>query len=229
VSFNSVAKATVVDTFKTKNGADVKITFIKHSSLMIDYGGKIVQIDPVSDYADYKRFPKADFVFITHEHSDHFDRKAVEDSQKDATQIILNPATRDILGSGLAMKNGDKKDFSKDFGVEAAPAYNITVGREKFHPKGRDNGYVFDFDGLIIYVAGDTENIPEMRNIRNVDVAFLPVNQPYTMTVAQAVDAALMLRAPVLYPYHYGATDVKKVMELLKNERGIEVRIREMQ
>ncbi|MDR0571801.1 MAG: MBL fold metallo-hydrolase [Rickettsiales bacterium] len=230
--FNTKSEAFKADVFKTKSGKDIKITFIKHGSLMIDYDGKIIQIDPVSDYADYKKFSKfskADFIFITHEHSDHFDKKAIKDCRKDNTQIILNPSAKNMLDEGKEIKNGDKIVLYNGFEVEAVPAYNTTTGRTKFHPKGRDNGYIFTFDGFRIYVAGDTENIPEMKNFTNIDVAFLPVNQPYTMTVEQAVDAILMLRSPIFYPYHYSSTNVDKIVELLKNEKSIDVRIRSMQ
>jgi L-ascorbate metabolism protein UlaG (beta-lactamase superfamily) len=221
-------EALEMDTFKTKSGKEIKITFIKHGSLMIEYDKKIIQLDPVSDYADYKKFQKADFVFITHEHGDHFDKKALKDSQKNTTKTILNQSTRDLLGNGEVMKNWDKITFSDDFTVEAVPAYNTSEGRTKYHPKGRDNGYIFDFDGFKIYVAGDTENIPEMSGFNNIDVAFLPVNQPYTMTIEQAVEAAKTLKTHILYPYHYGSTKVQKIVELLKDS-NIDVRIREMQ
>jgi L-ascorbate metabolism protein UlaG (beta-lactamase superfamily) len=219
-----------IDVFKTKNGKNIEITFIKHGSLMINYDGKIIQIDPVSDYADYdKHFPKADFIFITHEHSDHYDKTAIKACRKDTAQIVLNQAVRDMFGEGTVMNNGEKMEFYGDFRVEAVPAYNTTTGRTKFHPKGRDNGYIFTFDGFRIYVAGDTENIPEMKDFKNIDVAFLPVNQPYTMTIEQAVDSVLVLRASVVYPYHYSSTKVEKISELLKDEKDIEVRIRDMQ
>jgi L-ascorbate metabolism protein UlaG (beta-lactamase superfamily) len=227
--FSTKAKAFEVDTFKTQNGKIVEITFIKHGSLMIDYEGKIIQVDPVLDYADYKKFSKADFIFVTHEHGDHLDKSAIRDCRKGTTRIVLNPAAKNLLGEGMDMKNGDKIRLYEDFEVEAVPAYNITAGRTKYHPKGRDNGYIFTFDDFRIYVAGDTENIPEMENFGNIDVAFLPVNQPYTMTVEQAVDAILMLKAPVFYPYHFGSTNVGRITELLRGNGNIEVRIREMQ
>jgi L-ascorbate metabolism protein UlaG (beta-lactamase superfamily) len=195
---------------------------------MINYEGKIVQIDPVSNYADYKKFPKADFIFVTHEHSDHFDKRAIKDCWKDITQIVLNPATKNLLGEGKDMKNGDRIRLHDDFEVEVVPAYNTTTSRTKYHPKGRDNGYIFTFDNFRIYVAGDTENIPEMKDFRAIDVAFLPVNQPYTMTIEQAVDAALTLKSPVIYPYHFGSTNVGRIAELMKGNENTKVRIREM-
>ena len=123
------------------------------------------------------------------------------------------------------MTNGDKAEIAEGFTVEAVPAYNTTEGHLQFHPKGRDNGYVLTIDGLRIYIAGDTEDIPEMETIQNIDIAFLPCNQPYTMTTDQLVKAAKVVKPKVMFPYHYGQTDVSSVPSQLKNE-GIDVRIR---
>ena len=123
------------------------------------------------------------------------------------------------------MVNGDIKQMGADFTIEATPAYNTSEGRQQFHPRGRDNGYVLTIDGLRIYVAGDTEDIPEMEAIKDIDIAFLPCNQPYTMTTDQLVKAARTIKPKVLFPYHYGQTDVSHIAEQLK-EDGIDVRIR---
>ena len=123
------------------------------------------------------------------------------------------------------MANGDKMKIADDFIVEAVPAYNITPGHLQFHPKGRDNGFILTIDGLRIYIAGDTEDIPEMKDIKNIDIAFLPCNQPYTMTPQQLVNAAKIVKPKVLFPYHYGQTNVKGIPTQLQNE-GIDVRIR---
>ena len=126
------------------------------------------------------------------------------------------------------MRNGDKVQFSKDISIEAVPAYNTTPGREQFHPKGRDNGYILTLDGLRIYIAGDTEDIPEMEDIKDIDIAFLPCNQPYTMTTDQVVKAAKIIKPKVLYPYHYNDTPVHKIsMQLVGS--GIKVLIRDYQ
>lgn len=127
------------------------------------------------------------------------------------------------------MKNGDKRQLTPYLFIEAVPAYNTTPGRDKFHPKGRDNGYVLTLGGTRIYIAGDTEDIPEMKNLEAIDIAFLPVNQPYTMTVSQAVKAAERINPKILYPYHYGETPVRELQDQLKNQSSIEVRIRQMQ
>ena len=127
------------------------------------------------------------------------------------------------------MKNGDVLQLAKDIKLEAVPAYNTTPGRDKFHPKGRDNGYILTLGGTRIYIAGDTEDITELNQVKDIDIAFLPVNQPYTMTPEQAIRAAKIIKPRVLYPYHYGETDIYKVKDGLKNETGTEVRIRALQ
>ena len=127
------------------------------------------------------------------------------------------------------MKNGDILQITPEIKLEAVPAYNTTPGRDKFHPKGRDNGYILTVGGTRIYIAGDTEDIPEMKQIKNIDIAFLPVNQPYTMIPEQAIQSAKIIQPHILYPYHYGDTDINKVKDGLKNEKEIEVRIRALQ
>lgn len=126
------------------------------------------------------------------------------------------------------LANGDKAEVCENITVEAVPAYNTTAGREKFHPKGRDNGYILNVEDLRIYVAGDTEDIPEMADLKDIDIAFLPCNQPYTMTVEQLVKAAKTIRPKVLFPYHYNDTPVRKVTMFLGGS-GIDVRIRKYQ
>ena len=217
------------DTFKTKGGKDVTITAIKHATMRIQYDGKEIHVDPVGKKmepaTDYKKFPKADLILITHEHFDHYDKDAVEELKKEGTEIITNPSVKRLMGYGTAVTNGESKVVLKDIKLEAVPAYNTTKGHEKFHPKGRDNGYVLTIDGLRIYIAGDTEDIPEMKDLKDIDVAFLPCNQPYTMTPEQAAKAAKTINPKVLFPYHFSDTPVKKVAELLKDTK-IDVRIR---
>lgn len=218
------------DTFKTKNGDNLTIQFIKHGSLAITYKGNIIQTDPAGMFADYSAMPKADLILITHEHADHLDAKAVATLEKSGTKIITNAASQKLLGKGIVMRNGDKLKVSSLVQIEAFPAYNTTAGREKFHPKGRDNGFILTIGGLRIYIAGDTEDIPEMKSLKKIDIAFLPVNQPYTMTVNQAVKAARIINPRILYPYHYGDTNVEEIAEKLKKETPkIDVRIRQMQ
>ena len=218
-----------VDVFKTKSGKTVKFHALVHASIRIEYDGKEIEIDPVTKLGnrtiDYVSMPKADYLFVTHEHGDHFDKEAIRLLTGDKTQLIANKRCADMLGNGQVMNNGDKKQIADDFTVEAVPAYNTTEGRTQFHPKGRDNGYILTIDGLRIYIAGDTEDIPEMQSIKDIDIAFMPCNQPYTMTTEQLVKAAKTVKPKVLFPYHYGQTDVSGVPSLLKDS-GIEVRIR---
>ena len=220
------------DEFTTKSGKKVRFTCIKHASIQINYNGLEIEVDPVGKgmkpETDYSKFPKADIILITHEHHDHFDSDAIAHLTKTSTKIYLNPAVQKMLGSGKALKNGDKVKYANDITIEAVPAYNTTPGREQFHPKGRDNGYILTLDGMRIYIAGDTEDIPEMANIKDISIAFLPCNQPYTMTIEQAANAAKIIKPKVLFPYHYNATPVNKLFPLLAKE-GIKVLIRNYQ
>jgi L-ascorbate metabolism protein UlaG (beta-lactamase superfamily) len=218
-----------VDNFTTKNGKTVKIHALVHSSMRIEFDGWNIYVDPVTKLGDktidYSAMPKADYIFITHEHFDHLDTAAIKLLTGEDTRLITNQRCADMLGYGTMMANGDVLQLADDLTVEAVPAYNITEGHQDFHPKGRDNGYILTLDGLRIYIAGDTEDIPEMANITNVDIAFLPCNQPYTMTVEQLVNAARMVKPKVLFPYHYGQTDVSGIPSQLEKDE-IEVRVR---
>ena len=218
-----------VDNFTTKSDKTVKFHALVHSSIRIEYDGKEIMIDPVTKLGDkvidYATMPKADYIFVTHEHFDHLDTAAIKQLTGDNTQLITNQRCAEILGYGQVMANGDMLQIADDFTVEAVPAYNTTEGRQQFHPKGRDNGFILTLDGLRIYIAGDTEDIPEMADTKNIDVAFLPCNQPYTMTVEQLVNAAKTIKPKVLFPYHYGQTDVSGIPSQLESDR-VEVRIR---
>lgn len=214
------------------------ITLIKHGSLEFAYKGMSVQIDPVSGYGkntDYaKEFPKADAILITHEHGDHLDKNAITALSSDKTEIILNAKSQQQIGLGRVLANGEFCTlFPVGISVWAVPAYNTTPGREQFHPKGNGNGYLLSFLGsLSAYVAGDTEDIPEMVDIpkirpaMRISVAFLPVNQPYTMTVDQCVNAAKMVNPEVLIPYHFSQTDLSGLADRLP---GMKVLLRDMQ
>jgi L-ascorbate metabolism protein UlaG (beta-lactamase superfamily) len=218
------------DIVKTSKG-DLEIFFIGHGSLMFTFGGKVIHVDPFSRVADYSKLPQADLIFLTHEHSDHLDLKALEILRTDKTKIILTENCARQVKGGIIMHNGDVKTVD-GLKVEAVPAYNLVHMRSEgvaFHPKGNGNGYVITFGDKRIYLAGDTENIPEMKNLKNIDYAFLPMNLPYTMTPEMVADAAKAFKPKVLYPYHYGETDPSKLVELMKDTPEIEIRIRKMQ
>lgn len=219
-----------IDRFQTPNGKTVKLYALVHASIRIVYDGKEIEIDPVGKLGNrvinYADMPKADYIFVSHEHFDHFDKAAIATlSAENATQLVTNKRCADMIGYGRVMANGDKMTLADDISVEAVPAYNITEGHTQFHPKGRDNGYILTLGGLRIYIAGDTEDIPEMANIKDINIAFLPCNQPYTMTTDQLQRAARVISPKVLFPYHYSQTDVSQLPTQLKAD-GIDVRIR---
>jgi L-ascorbate metabolism protein UlaG (beta-lactamase superfamily) len=210
---------------------DLKITFIGHGTLMFEYQGKVIHIDPVSAEADYTKLPKADLILLTHEHGDHLDPKALGLVRTEQTKVVSPPACVERAGGGLVMKNGDVQTVD-GLKIEAVPAYNIVhmrSGNQPYHPKGVGNGYIINFGKGRVYVAGDTENTPEMKALKSIDIAFLPMNLPYTMTPEMVADAARAFQPKILYPYHYGRTDPNELVKLLKDEKDVEVRIRRMQ
>ena len=217
------------DTIKTSQG-NLEITFLGHASLMFGFKGKIIHVDPFGPMADYSKLPKADMVLLTHHHRDHLDPKALESIRTQKTILVLTEACAEKIKGGTVMKNGDIKTIG-GFKIESIPAYNLVHTRSEgtpYHPKGIGNGYIITFGDKRVYVAGDTENTPEMKSLKNIDVAFLPMNVPYTMTPEMVADAAKAFRPAILYPYHYRGTDPKKLKELLKNEKDINVRIRDL-
>ena len=218
------------DTIETANGP-LAITFIGHGSLMFTFGGKTLHVDPFSELADYSKLAKADVILITHEHRDHFDLTALEAVRKETTLVVLPELCAAKYQEGILMRNGDVKTV-QGFRVEAVPAYNVLHKRNTgvpYHIKGLGNGYVIDFGGKRVYVAGDTELIPEMKELKDIDIAFLPMNLPFTMTVEMAADAAKVIQPKIVYPYHYGDSNTGELVEMLKGRTDIEVRIRQMQ
>ena len=217
------------DTYKTDKG-NLKITVLGHASLLFQYEGKNIYIDPYSKVADFSLLPKADLILITHEHLDHLDEKAIDCVKKADTQFIASSAAAKMLGQGESIGNGGKSSFH-DIEIEAVPAYNIVHQREPgvaFHPKGIGNGYVLTFDNIKVYVAGDTENIPEMDTLKGkIDIAFLPKNLPYTMDDEMFIDAARRIQPKILYPYHMSEFDEAKIGKALK-DTSIELKIRPM-
>ena len=217
------------DIIKTSDG-ELKITFIGHGTLMFTFDDGVIHIDPVSREADYTRMPKADLILITHEHGDHLDPKSIKIIRKEKTELVLTEICAKEVKGGIVMRNGDVKTVG-ELKIEAVPAYNIVHERESgrpFHPKGDGNGYVITFGDKRVYVAGDTENTPEMKKLEKIDIAFLPMNLPYTMTPEMVADAAKAFKPKILYPYHFGDTDTSELVKLLEGEEGIEVRIRDM-
>jgi L-ascorbate metabolism protein UlaG (beta-lactamase superfamily) len=180
--------------------------------------------------ADYSALPKADLILITHEHHDHLDPAALGHIRTGRSEVILTEACARQVPGGVVLRNGESHR-ALGILVEAVPAYNVVHLRgngQPFHPQGVGNGYVLTFGDQRVYVAGDTENIPEMKRLAGIVCAFLPMNLPYTMTPEMVADAAQAFRPRIVYPYHYGDTDTSRLQELLKAVPGIEVRIRRM-
>ena len=233
-SFAAIADNTFEEDIIKTSAGDLKITFIGHGTIMFTFGSTVIHVDPWSRLADYTKLPKADLILITHEHGDHLDMKAIEILQTKKTAIVWTEscaAQFEHVKDGIVMKNGDSKTGAGLL-VTAVPAYNIVHKRESdnpFHPKGVGNGYMITFGNKTVYVAGDTENIPEMKKLKDIDIAFLPMNLPYTMTPEMVADAAKAFNPDILYPYHFGNTDTSIIVDLLKDVTEIEVRIRKMQ
>ncbi len=229
-SFSSADDAFKQDAFTTHDG-EMILTFIGHGTLILNLGGKIVHVDPWSNLADYTGLPGADLVLVTHEHRDHLDPTAISQIRGKETVILANHAAAQIIEGSQVIENGQTRT-AHGLKITAVPAYNVVHKRPDntpYHPKGVGNGYIIEFGRTRIYIAGDTENIPEMGDLGQVDIAFIPVNLPYTMNLEMAAQAARTIRPKVLYPYHLGDTDIGKLKEILKKEPGMEVRIRPMQ
>ena len=217
------------DVIQTSAG-DLEITFLGHGTLMLAFEGKIIHVDPFGRVADYAQLPKADLVLITHEHGDHMDLDALAHVRTGQTAVVLTETCAEQVEGGIVMRNGDTRTV-EGVTIEAVPAYNIVNKRpngQPFHPKGIGNGYILTFGDTRVYVAGDSENTPEMKALRDIDCAFLPMNLPYTMTPEMVADVAKAMQPKILYPYHYGDTDTSKLVALLKEQPGIEVRIRKL-
>ena len=222
---------------KTSQG-DLTIQPINHSAIRFELKGKQYYVDPAGE-AQWDKMPKADAILITHEHFDHLNPKVIDQIKKEGTVIYANASSVKKAGLGQTIEVGEKKQVV-DITVEAVAAYNLDPNRQQYHPKERkDNGYVLTFgegspdrnssrSGVPdkrVYVAGDTEGTPEMKALKDIDIAFLPINLPYTMEPKEAAEAARAFKPKVLYPYHQGKSDPAEVKKLLADVKEIEVRV----
>jgi len=217
------------DILKTSDGR-LQITFFGHSSLGMEYHNRHIYIDPCSKSADFSKMPKADIILFTHEHSDNFDLNALEELRNENTLVVLTEICAAKYPEGIVMKNEDVK-IVQGLKIEGVPAYNIVYKRISgfpYHLKGMGNGYIITFGDMRVYIAGDTEKIPEMNELSDIDVAFLPVGLPDAMSVEMAVDAVKTIKPKIFYPYRYGDTDISELKNLLKDQSETEVRVRNM-
>ena len=226
---NNISK----DVFDAGNGT-LSISFIGHGTLMFEYNDMVIHVDPTMREADYATMPDADMILITHHHGDHLDLAAINHILKKDCPVVMTQSCHEQLDDfkgAVIMKNGDQKTI-KGIPIEAIPAYNIEHKRsngQAYHPKGIGNAYVVSIGNLKVLIGGDTENVPEIKALKDIDIAFLPMNLPYTMTPEMVADAARAIQPKILYPYHFGQTDPEELADLLKDEKSIEVRIRDLE
>jgi L-ascorbate metabolism protein UlaG (beta-lactamase superfamily) len=232
-TFGAVTPNRQADTVQTSKGP-LKITPLFHGSVMLEFDGKIIHIDPWSA-ADYTGIPQADLILITHTHADHMDPALLKRLRKESTLLVGSPAVTDTLngtvGDTDAISNGEKKTFM-GIEIEAVPMYNLKLGSgpgKPFHHKGIGNGYILSFGDTRVYFSGDTECTPEMKALKNISIAFVAMNPPRTMPVAEAAACVEAFRPKIVYPYHYRGQNTQEFADALKNKPGIEVRLRKLE
>lgn len=213
-----------------ENKNDIIFTPISHATFVIQTSDKTIFVDPVGDIETYAKFPSPDIILITDIHGDHLGTDLVNSLKTKKTVVVVPKAVYDELGYGEILENGEKDTYA-DVSIEAIPMYNLTEDRKSFHKKGRGNGYVVTLIDKRIYISGDTEDIVEMRNLEDIDFAFICMNLPYTMTVDQAASAVLEMKPKTVYPYHYrgegGYSDIEKFKELVGENDDIEIQFLE--
>ena len=233
VTLGAVAPNRQADVFETSKGP-LKITPLYHGSVMLEFGGKIIYVDPWGQ-ADYTGLPQADLIVITHTHADHMDAALLKTLRKDGTILLAPPAVTDTLngtvGDTDAISNGEKKTFM-GVEIEAVPMYNLKLGSgpgKPFHHKGIGNGYVLSFGGTRVYFSGDTECVPEMKALKNINIAFVAMNPPRTMPPAEAAACVAAFQPKIVYPYHYRGQNTQEFADALKSSPGVEVRLRKLE
>lgn len=220
MAMSTAATQAAPEILATKDGK-LTITHLGHGSLELDYKGQTVQVDPYSQVADYATRPKADLVLITHDHYDHLDKKALAACTQTSTVVVASEsAAAQLTSATIVLKNGDETT-QLGIKIQAVPAYNLVNNKPDgtpFHPKGYGNGYVLTFADKTLYIAGDTEDIPELEKLKGkIDIAFLPKNLPYTMDDDMFIRAAKMLQPKILFPYHYSEINIEDLKSRLKD------------
>ena len=218
------------DHLATSDG-DLIIHPINHATFVMGWKDKVIYVDPVGTSKRFDGLPKPDLILVTDIHGDHLSPETLEAVADAKTTIIVPSAVAEKLPEKLrkqttVLANGNTKSVA-GVSIEAVPMYNLTADRLKYHNKGRGNGYVVMVGGKRVYISGDTEDIPEMRALKNIEVAFICMNLPYTMTEEQAASAVREFKPNVVYPYHYRGSDVEKFKKLVGEDSGVEVRLRD--
>jgi len=233
VTFGAVAPNRQADVVETSKGP-LKITPLYHGSVMLEFGGKIIHVDPWGQ-ADYSGLPQADLIVITHTHADHMDAALLKTLRKDGTILLGPPAVTDTLngtaGDTDAISNGEKKTFM-GVEIEAVPMYNLKLGSgpgKPYHHKGIGNGYILSFGDTHVYFSGDTECVPEMRALKNISIAFVAMNPPRTMPPVEAAACVAAFQPKIVYPYHYRGQNTQEFADALKSSPGVEVRLRKLE
>ncbi len=196
---------------------EIAIIILGHASLLIQWEGKNIFIDPYSKVANFSLQPKADLVLITHHHSDHFDAEAIKKIAGKNTKYVTSLIVKKSIKEATGLKQGEEFNYN-GLKIKAVYAYNINQKRDDgqpFHPRGEGNGYILDFGGFRVYIVGDTELIPEMKELGSIDIAFLPKNLPYTMSDNMFIEAAKTIMPKILYPYHYSQLDTSAIKSKL--------------
>lgn len=209
----------------TSEVGDVRVTAINHASLQLEYGGKVIHVDPTS-VGDYSKAPQADLVLVTDIHQDHLDPAAIAKVRKAGAPVVAPRAAADKIDSPTVIANGETKTVT-GIQIEAVPMYNLQRGPgpgQLFHTKGRGNGYVLTLGARRVYIAGDTECTDEMRALKNIDVAFIPMNLPYTMPTGEAAECVRAFKPKVVFPYHYRGQNPEEFKAALQGE-PVEVRL----
>jgi L-ascorbate metabolism protein UlaG (beta-lactamase superfamily) len=206
------------DVYST-DGGEIRVHPVSHASFVMTTPGLVIYNDPVNGAAAYESLPAPDLILVTHEHGDHFVVDTLNGIVGENTRLVVNPAVfgmlpEDLKARATGLANGESTEIG-GVSIEAVPAYNTTEDRLKYHPQGRDNGYVLEIDGMRVYIAGDTEDIPEMRALESIDIAFVPMNLPYTMSVEQAAAGVAAFAPKHVYPYHYNDSDVGVFADLV--------------
>ena len=219
---------TAVEYSQIYNPLQINFIAINHASFIITFDSLTVYVDPVQDTSVYKTYPKPNIILVTDIHQDHFNPDVINSFKIDDPKIIAPKVVVDQLGYGNILNNGENIKIN-EVTIEAIPMYNLTEGRLAFHERGRGNGYVVTINNERIYISGDTEDIKEMRELKNIDYAFVCMNLPYTMTVEQAASATLEFKPKVIYPYHFrgkdGFSDIEKFNSLISVDKNIEIRL----